>query len=98
MLAAPNAPHQLRGAAPPAPTPVVAVAGSAPQAAPGVTPVSVNGQGSAQQPGGGGLGDFSHQWLEYYRSHGMHAEADKIEQQIKAAKVSKGELYQYPPH
>lgn len=94
VLAAPNAPHQLRGAAPSAQTPVAA--SSAPQPAPGVAAVAVNGQSSTQQPGGGGLGDYSHQWLEYYRSHGMHAEADKIEQQIKAAKVSNGEQYQYP--
>lgn len=49
-------------------------------------------QGAA--PGGPGAGggtgaqDYSQQWIEYYRSQGMHAEADKIEAQIKASKVS----------
>lgn len=38
--------------------------------------------------GGGGAQDYSQQWIEYYRSQGMHAEADKIEAQIKASKVS----------
>ncbi|RXG73035.1 Far upstream element-binding protein 3 [Armadillidium vulgare] len=32
--------------------------------------------------------DFSQQWIEYYRSQGMNAEADKIEQQLKASKGS----------
>lgn len=95
--AAPSGPHPLRGAAPgTTPTPVAAAApGAAPQPAPGVAPVAVNGQGgtSAPQPGGAGLSDYSQQWLEYYRSHGMHAEADKIEQQIKAAKVSNGDQH-----
>ncbi|KAB7500828.1 Far upstream element-binding protein 3 [Armadillidium nasatum] len=31
--------------------------------------------------------DFSQQWIEYYRSQGMNAEADKIEQQLKASKT-----------
>lgn len=38
--------------------------------------------------GGSGVQDYSQQWIEYYRSQGMHAEADKIEAQIKASKVS----------
>lgn len=101
MPGAPSGPHPLRGAAPGnAPAPVAAAPGAAPQPAPGVAAVAVNGQGGApaQQPGGTPVGDFSQQWLEYYRSHGMHAEADKIEQQIKAAKVSNGGVphTQYP--
>lgn len=28
--------------------------------------------------------DYSQQWIEYYRSLGLHNEADAIEQQIKA--------------
>lgn len=101
--AAPSGPHPLRGAAPgTAPAPVAVAVGAAPQPAPGVAAVVVNGQGGGgggpgQQPGGAGGGDFSQQWLEYYRSQGMHAEADKIEQQIKAAKVSNGDP-PCPPH
>lgn len=34
-----------------------------------------------------GQPDYSQQWIEYYRSLGMHQEADAIEQQAKA-KVS----------
>ncbi|KAL1115476.1 hypothetical protein AAG570_007506 [Ranatra chinensis] len=36
-----------------------------------------------------GQPDYSAQWIEYYRSLGMHSEADTIEQQTKA-KVSEG--------
>ena len=42
--------------------------------------------GAAGAAGGGGQ-DFSQQWIQYYRSQGMHAEADKIEAQMKATKV-----------
>lgn len=34
-----------------------------------------------------GQPDYSVQWVEYYRSLGMHREADLIEQQAKANKV-----------
>merc|ERR1719154_929695 len=34
--------------------------------------------------------DFSQQWIQYYRSQGMHAEADKIEAQMKASKGPAG--------
>jgi len=39
-----------------------------------------------QMPAGGGAGqqDYSQQWIEYYRSMGMHREADAIEMQVKA--------------
>ncbi|CAG0893004.1 unnamed protein product [Darwinula stevensoni] len=33
---------------------------------------------------GGGQPDYSQQWIEYYRSVGMHQQADLIEQQTKA--------------
>lgn len=49
------------------------VAGNANQA-----PVQVNPQ--TGQP------DYSAQWAEYYRSLGMHREADMIEQQAKQGK------------
>lgn len=32
----------------------------------------------------GGQPDYSQQWIEYYRSVGMHSEADAVEQQMKA--------------
>ena len=54
-------------------------------AVPGATP----GPGAG---GGTGTQDYSQQWIEYYRSQGMHAEADKIETQIKASKVSGGSV------
>jgi hypothetical protein len=38
------------------------------------------------QPAGGVQQDFSQQWIEYYRSQGMHAEADKFEAQLKSQK------------
>jgi far upstream element-binding protein len=34
-----------------------------------------------------GQPDYSIQWAEYYRSLGMHREAEMIEQQAKASKV-----------
>lgn len=48
-----------------------------PQGAPGGTAAAA-----------GGTPDYSQQWIEYYRSQGMNSEADKIEQQLKASKVS----------
>lgn len=51
----------------------IAFAGNANQA-----PVQVNPQ--TGQP------DYSAQWAEYYRSLGMHREADMIEQQAKQGK------------
>lgn len=63
--------------------------GGAPAAPASAPAVPVNGQVPAQQTGAG-MTDYSQQWIEYYRSQGMHAEADKIEQQLKAAKVSNG--------
>lgn len=44
--------------------------------------------GGGGTAGGSGVQDYSQQWIEYYRAQGMHAEADKIEAQIKASKVS----------
>jgi far upstream element-binding protein len=44
----------------------------------------------AQQPNpmqasqGAGQADYSQQWIEYYRSMGMHREAEMIEQQLKS--------------
>lgn len=87
-----GAPHQLGGT--PGAPPAAAVAPATAPAGTGV-PVSANGQAPGQHMGGG-VNDYSQQWIEYYRSQGMHAEADKIEQQLKAAKVSTG--YTLPNH
>lgn len=38
--------------------------------------------------GAGGQADYSKQWAEYYRSIGKNEEAEAIENQIKATKVS----------
>ncbi|XP_069937503.1 far upstream element-binding protein 2-like isoform X1 [Cherax quadricarinatus] len=64
------------------------VGGPGPNAAP-----QQGGGVQAATPGGGvgggtGAQDYSQQWIEYYRSQGMHTEADKIEAQIKASKVT----------
>ncbi|KAK7073768.1 Far upstream element-binding protein 3, partial [Halocaridina rubra] len=75
--AVPNAPHQL-GAAPGGPAAAAAAAAAA-----------VNGQAPGQQSGGG-MNDYTQQWIEYYRSQGMHADADKIEHNFKAAKGGAG--------
>jgi far upstream element-binding protein len=40
--------------------------------------------GQASMPGGAGQPDYSLQWIEYYRSMGMHQQAEAIEAQIKA--------------
>lgn len=37
--------------------------------------------------GAQGSSDFSAQWIQYYRSMGMHREAEFIEQQSKQMKV-----------
>lgn len=43
---------------------------------------SSSGQAAQQQQG-----DFSQQWVDYYRAFGMHKEADMIEQHMKMYKV-----------
>jgi len=48
------------------------------------------GPAANSAPAGGAQQDYSQQWLEYYRSNGMHAEAEKIEAQLKAAKGGAG--------
>ncbi|XP_014241730.1 far upstream element-binding protein 2 isoform X2 [Cimex lectularius] len=45
---------------------------------------AMGGQGQAQQP------DYSQQWIEYYRSMGMHQEADEIELQTKVKQSAQG--------
>lgn len=39
--------------------------------------------------------DYSQQWIQYFRSQGMHSEAEKIEAQSKAGKVSSS--FSLPP-
>ncbi|CAL4094354.1 unnamed protein product, partial [Meganyctiphanes norvegica] len=67
--------------------------GGAQPGAPGV-PQQGGGGGAAAAaggaPAGGAQQDYSQQWIEYYRSQGMHAEAEKIEAQIKASKGGAG--------
>lgn len=51
-------------------------------------PSQAAAQMPGQQPAPGGMGgsnqpDYSLQWIEYYRSMGMHQQADLIEQQVK---------------
>lgn len=41
----------------------------------------------ANANGAQGGSDFSAQWIQYYRSMGMHREAEFIEQQAKTIKV-----------
>jgi len=41
----------------------------------------------ANANGAQGGSDFSAQWIQYYRSMGMHREAEFIEQQAKQMKV-----------
>jgi len=68
--------------------------------APGV-PHQQQGGGGAPGPGptaagngapaaGGAAPDYSRQWIDYYRSQGLHAEADKIEAQARAANGAAG--------
>lgn len=52
--------------------------GTDPNAAPGTA-----GQGQVQINPVTGQPDYSSQWAEYYRSMGMHAQAEMIEQQAK---------------
>lgn len=61
--------------------PAAAPSPAAPAAAPAAASPATNGA-TAQ--------DFSQQWIQYYRSQGMHAEADKIEAQMKASKGPAG--------
>jgi Domain of unknown function (DUF1897) len=65
--------HRLFSLTGHAPQPANGAGGAAPQAA--------GGQGAAQQ-------DYSAEWANYYRSLGKIEEAEAIEKQIAAAKVS----------
>lgn len=47
-------------------------------------------QNNMQQAAGGGQADYSQQWIEYYKQMGMHAEAEMIEQQLKAKQTGGG--------
>lgn len=52
-----------------------------------------NANPMANANGGQGGSDFSAQWIQYYRSMGMHREAEFIEQQAKQMKVCAYLLY-----
>lgn len=47
-----------------------------------------NGKGTTVGCVAGGQPDYSAQWADYYRSMGMHREADAIEQQAKGMKAA----------
>lgn len=47
-------------------------------------------QMGAMQQAGAGQADYSAQWIEYYKSMGMHREAEMIEQQLKAKQAMAG--------
>lgn len=49
--------------------------------------VTAGGGAQVQVNPATGQPDYSIQWAEYYRSLGMHREAEMIEQQAKASKV-----------
>lgn len=49
--------------------------------------VSDNVNPMSNANGAQGGSDFSAQWIQYYRSMGMHREAEFIEQQAKQMKV-----------
>lgn len=51
-------------------------------------------QAPAGGPAGQGQPDYSQQWIEYYRSMGMHREAEAIEQQVKAKQSTGGGMPQ----
>jgi len=57
---------------------------AAPAAAPAPAPAPAAPAANGAAAAGGQ--DFSQQWIQYYRSQGMHAEADKIEAQLKQTK------------
>lgn len=69
------------------------------QAWPGQAPAA---DPNAGQPGqvqinpSTGQPDYSAQWAEYYRSLGMHREAEAIEQQAKQQVVAKPEMNPQP--
>ncbi|XP_059224833.1 far upstream element-binding protein 1 isoform X2 [Stomoxys calcitrans] len=46
------------------------------------------GMGQAAAGGGASQADYSAQWIEYYKSMGMHREAEMIEQQLKAKQAA----------
>ena len=54
-------------------------------------PAGVPGQGGPGQP------DYSAQWAEYYRSLGMHKEAELIEQQMQQRATAPAPVTQQPP-
>ncbi|XP_023247829.1 far upstream element-binding protein 1, partial [Copidosoma floridanum] len=58
------------------------------QAWPGQAPAGDPNAGQAQINPSTGQADYSAQWIVYYRSLGMHKEADQIEQQLKQQQAS----------
>ncbi|XP_017839375.1 far upstream element-binding protein 2 isoform X2 [Drosophila busckii] len=54
--------------------------------------------GQAQAGGAANTGDYSAQWIEYYKQIGCHREADMIEQQMKAKQAAgaSGQAAQQP--
>merc|ERR1719341_287004 len=54
-------------------------------------PAGVPGQGGPGQP------DYSAQWAEYYKSLGMHKEAELIEQQMQQRSIAPAPVSQQPP-
>lgn len=68
------------------------------QAWPGQTPAADPNAAQAQVNPSTGQADYSAQWIVYYRSLGMHKEADQIEQQLKQqqqAAVPKPDMTQH---
>ncbi|XP_075169013.1 P-element somatic inhibitor isoform X2 [Haematobia irritans] len=53
--------------------------------------------GQTPAAGGAGQADYSAQWIEYYKSMGMHREAEMIEQQLKAKQAASATQGQAQP-